>query len=286
MPKKEKDVDPQIEKIFTTADHHISDPDDPINVGRASNEASKTNPEGEHMEIDDYSFSVGMELKRETRAGMNIKVGRNEVFRPAETVKIWSNVNFDKRKITFEEAFRGLAEKLLNEMEKLPFADVDSVIEEAKEISASTSPPPPVHQHRLHRNQYNGNDQHHEEVQQAGGIHNERVAEKVGRHGFHGKTDLSWTSASGFHEAHSRNLRHVQDSITVANVTWMNRKPKTSLTEKSMAHGTVSLAVNFRDGIGIDVSDGGNRSILLECETMLREATGVSRASTEDQPLE
>jgi hypothetical protein len=149
MPKKEKDVDPQIEKIFTTADHHISDPDDPINVGRASNEASKTNPEGEHMEIDDYSFSVGMELKRETRAGMNIKVGRNEVFRPAETVKIWSNVNFDKRKITFEEAFRGLAEKLLNEMEKLPFADVDSVIEEAKEISASTSPPPqPVQRER------------------------------------------------------------------------------------------------------------------------------------------
>jgi hypothetical protein len=156
MPKKKK-IPKNVDEIFEGADKVLEDQkeDAPPESGDAAQSGVRKLTIGEQdmseIESDDYGFTVGIELKKELRAGMNIKIRGLELFRPAETVKIWTSMNFDKRKITLKEAFDWLYNKVAENADTLPVFTVEDTVNEAKGLmdtapaqTRSPRPPPPA----------------------------------------------------------------------------------------------------------------------------------------------
>jgi hypothetical protein len=128
-----------IDDIMTPADEVMEKQNTPPEKkGATSKRVSKKQKGGKEM--DDNSFSIALEKKVETKPGTNVKLGRMELYRPAEYVKVNFHMNFDKRKITYEEAFQWMWNTLDESVKNLPVEQVGDTIRRAGELVKQAAP--------------------------------------------------------------------------------------------------------------------------------------------------
>lgn len=146
--KKDEDIPKDVGSMMNTAESVLEQnrEESPPTSDDASQKGVRVLKIGEEepMDIEDYAYSISIEIKKELRPGMNLKVGRLELFRPSETVKVWTTMNFDRRKQTHRDAFDWLLDKLQEEVDTIPVYSVRDAVAEAREVEASAPTPTPT----------------------------------------------------------------------------------------------------------------------------------------------